>query len=887
MVHVQQHLQREEVSSIIPLSTLYDFQINPLNDLNTEELDFIAPQFYIPELKDRPQDPIIDALESLLKKNRTSNDVEDDDKHIKQLSAARLSDEVVESKQSDDEDIWTRPEVIAPSRFRERLVPKVTSSGAEIKVTLEGIGHDTIASVLKIFLNIGTNVRRVDNFIIRLGQNRSSATATMHAFSYSLNSVLSYVQSVLSQPPPLAMKQLVGISRWYQIYDQILTALVSLCRCNGNPPFHFPPKTPSALLDHLFGELKKSIAVGAPRKVTATLAYILTITSKHYFRQLSSSIGLLDGDMSSTTSDDADPALHFEENGDLDPTLDMDDNPSFPNFFPQSLVVSLPAARKSLSILKSAGLDCRARSDVPCTWVWTDEELDKRWFHDQKDQYELGRDVSLGSKRSVPQGSRTEPNPDNPLGQFAIFDLQPGSHSTQNNLIPNTHPAFSDFLTTFPESLPNITPSLAHLTELVLNPLSIRTTVLSNLSLRLFLDSLHFETHLRILRSYFFLILPSFKNRLVNALFHDDSATESLHGKTTAIGLGLAQGLGFSNKKIWPPKGSDLSFSLRNVIVNSLEEDLGPDENIRDIIIDMEQNLGFGLRDLPLEDGQARWLDPVSIEALDFLYLDYKTSPPLDVVVTPQIIAKYQRVFTYLLRLTRAGIVMRISYRNIYSSNHQSLPYASKYKTIAQSLYFQLQTFLNSLNGYTYDSVIGGTFDKYLSQIENIRDALHSEHDINLQSMNIFVLGESHSRLLDMILRCCLLRGSQRYARDALRDLLDLVLQFGTLIADLRYGVLKDFEAGERLVELNEAFENGMLNLVMGIRQLQETQDKNRNDDDTLSIHFSDSLSLGEGPTRDQSYLDELLTRLDPSYWWRRRLEKRVESQWFTIKHPF
>ncbi|GJJ06800.1 hypothetical protein Clacol_000996 [Clathrus columnatus] len=443
------------------------------------------------------------------------------------------------------------------------------------------------------------------------------------------------------------------------------------------------------------------------------------------------------------TNDDAYSALHFGENDDLDPTVN-DDNPSFLKFFPESLVVSLPAARKSLSILKSAGLDCRERSDVPCTWVWTDEELDKRWFHDQKDQYELGRDVSLGSKRSVPQGSRTEPNPDNPLGQFAIFDLQPGSHSTQNNLIPNTHPAFTDFFTTFPESLPNITPSLAHLAEL---------------------------------------------NRLVNALFHDDSTTESLHGKTTAIGLRLAQGLGFSNKKIWPPKGSDLSFSLRNVIVNSLEEDLGPDENIRDIIIDMEQNLGFGLRDLPLEDG-----------ALDFLYLDYKTSPPLDVVVTPQIIAKYQRVFTYLLRLTR---------------------------------------------------VIGGTFDKYLSQIENIRDALHSEHDLNLQSMNIFVLGKSHSRLLDMILRCCLLRGSQRYARDALRDLLDLVLQFGSLIADLQYGAVKDFEAGERLVELNEAFKNGMLNLVTSIRQLQETRDKNRNDDDILSIHFSDSLSLGESPTRD------------------------------------
>lgn len=83
------------------------------------------------------------------------------------------------------------------------------------------------------------------------------------------------------------------------------------------------------------------------------------------------------------------------------------------------------------------------------------------------------------------------------------------------------------------------------------------------------------------------------------------------------VAIGLAAGLS-SDHKIWPPKGSDLSFSLRNVIVNSLEEDFfdnsgGESVNVglRNVVVDAEQKLGFGLRDLPVEDGNARWLDPV------------------------------------------------------------------------------------------------------------------------------------------------------------------------------------------------------------------------------------------------------------------------------------
>jgi len=45
--------------------------------------------------------------------------------------------------------------------------------------------------------------------------------------------------------------------------------------------------------------------------------------------------------------------------------------------------------------------------------------------------------------------------------------------------------------------------------------------------------------------------------------------------------------------------------------------------------------------------------------ALDFLYLDYKVPHPLEVIITPDTISKYQRIFGFLLRMMRG--VLRVS----------------------------------------------------------------------------------------------------------------------------------------------------------------------------------------------------------------------------------
>jgi hypothetical protein len=46
----------------------------------------------------------------------------------------------------------------------------------------------------------------------------------------------------------------------------------------------------------------------------------------------------------------------------------------------------------------------------------------------------------------------------------------------------------------------------------------------------------------------------------------------------------------------------------------------------------------------------------VPLRALDFLLMDYKPPPPLDIVITPDVLSKYQRIFSFILRLLRGEI---------------------------------------------------------------------------------------------------------------------------------------------------------------------------------------------------------------------------------------
>jgi hypothetical protein len=162
-----------------------------------------------------------------------------------------------------------------------------------------------------------------------------------------------------------------------------------------------------------------------------------------------------------------------EEEGEED-TLDLLDKveTTFPTFFPQNLLQALPAAQKSLVLLRIAQPD-HSLLNTPMglssfRWLWTVEEIMAAF-----------NDLPLPSEYRTPPQSIPPPlspafigtsyKPE--LADFQIFDLEPGLTIREPSLKINDSSAqlLHAFIDNFPETLPSITPTFSELTALMFN----------------------------------------------------------------------------------------------------------------------------------------------------------------------------------------------------------------------------------------------------------------------------------------------------------------------------------------------------------------------------------------------------------------------------------
>jgi hypothetical protein len=336
----------------------------------------------------------------------------------------------------------------------------------------------------------------------------------------------------------------------------------------------------------------------------------------------------------------------LEEDGDREnDTLDrMELLDTFPDFFPPELRDILPAAQKSLVLLQAAQPDHpllqRDRTRRVIQWFWTAVEIEAAWNDTTLEPCE-----QTASMPPTYESSSNDARYGPELSAFHLFDLEPGA-SLEASVTPLggdtllLSKSLQAFIDTFPEAFPMVTPTLAHLTSLVLSQLLNHVSTLSTALLRLFLSSgtLNFQAHLLLLRSYLLVTAPPFKTRLAAALFSDSDSTEvdakahsmairSLYRKPAAIkkpgenmqtqpwAVGLAPAL--LERETWPPVGADLSFFLRTVIVDSFEggnvwddEQTVGNERSR-VVEEAEYRLGFAIRDLPTGTGREKWLNPL------------------------------------------------------------------------------------------------------------------------------------------------------------------------------------------------------------------------------------------------------------------------------------
>lgn len=404
------------------------------------------------------------------------------------------------------------------------------------------------------------------------------------------------------------------------------------------------------------------------------------------------------------------PGLAFDElDPDEPPPLEDQQSDVFPDFVPSALAAAIPLARRSIRILESSELSIdltRLSDGSSCSWSW-------------------GRPVSAAtgdivSPRLPTQSATSVTRSYEPeLSGLGIFDLEPGSAEA---VLPD-RPDFREldaFIDAFPSTTALVSPTLRFTAEATVRPVIDHTRMLSRQLLLLFLQSSNVHGHLCILRDYLLAANHSFKDLLVNALcstaIQSNAVQQAnrfmqIRRRTVHVrqkrseeeqafhGVGLSLGGYNIAHTDWPPGAADISFSLRRVIVDSLDasgqtldEDSPalPAQLERGGVIwsEAEARLGFGLRDIPNDAVTEGWFNqdgsspalhycavaniysrarvrsmhvtyPYNLltlwrRALDFLYLTYRPPQPLDqVMLSADIMSKYQRCFAFLLRLFR------------------------------------------------------------------------------------------------------------------------------------------------------------------------------------------------------------------------------------------
>jgi hypothetical protein len=288
--------------------------------------------------------------------------------------------------------------------------------------------------------------------------------------------------------------------------------------------------------------------------------------------------------------------------------------------------------------------------------------------------------------------------------------------------------------------------------------------------------------HLQVQRRFHLLNDGVFASRLAHALFDPElGSAERRKGHRRGGVLGLKLGA----RESWPPASSELRLALAGILFESYSS-TSEAEKIETLGNDLPGGLSFAIRDISEEEIQ-KCMDPNSIEALDFLRLQYKAPAPLDAILTVQCMDKYDAVFKLLLRVTRMlFVVNQLSLRS--RNRSRSFVVSKVFETRFQ---FEAHVFVSAVAEYFSHSIssIWNQFEGELLTVESCLETPGSESRLSPHE-GINLLRERHEQTLDNILFALLLRKRQEKAMRLLEKAFGSILAFakpdttGSRVAD-------------------------------------------------------------------------------------------------------
>jgi len=455
------------------------------------------------------------------------------------------------------------------------------------------------------------------------------------------------------------------------------------------------------------------------------------------------------------------------------------------------------------------------------------------------------------------------------LASIDIFD-QPFQDSTKPDHLSHI---FNAYLTSDGQQSRDrdsmFAPPISLTPLLSFNPIiSAQARIVNRTCMRMFFNSHNLRDHLSLQRDFHLLGNGVFSSRLSHALF--DPELESAERHRGVVRSGGVMGLRLAGRDNWPPASSELHLALMGVLTESYisRQPLGQyrSDGYRGQK-SLPGDLSFAVRDMSLEEID-KCMDPNSVEALDFLRLVYKPPPPLEAVITPMILFKYDQLFKLLLRVVRMLYVVSALHRDATdrTSYWQGLDY------VAQKFRIEAHHFISSVSGYFFDTGIEATWRVFERKLDEV------ERRINLDDTNISLgqnegldkLRDYHERVLDRIMFALLLRKRQQPVMKLLEEIFTVILQFSKHSRERAVGSKRKVGADEEVRDMYLRFRNKVGVFITVCRGLSERKGYGEKRDGTIPSHGG--LFDGNDLTEENT-VSQLLARLEMSNYYSKSVE--------------
>lgn len=301
--------------------------------------------------------------------------------------------------------------------------------------------------------------------------------------------------------------------------------------------------------------------------------------------------------------------------------------------------------------------------------------------------------------------------------------------------------------------------------------------VVNIMSMRLIFSEHNLLEHLRVQRRFNLLGDGVFSSRLSHALFDPDLDTAERKDRLSRPGG--VMGLRLEGRDSWPPASSELRLALMGVLTESYASTAaGPNPmHPGDRKFELPGDLSFAVRDMTDEEIE-RCKDPHSVEALDFLRLSYKPPSPLDAIITPLSLYKYDQLFKLLLRVFRMLFVVN---QLFCDSRHRNSKQPNKDAT-SQRFCIEAHHFVSCISSYFFDAGIEATWRIFERKLDQVAEHISKPIDeVALgQDEGLDNLREYHEKVLDRIMFTLLLRKRQQPVMKLLEDIFTIILGFAS-----------------------------------------------------------------------------------------------------------